>query len=359
MNRFWVSGLVVTLALILGGCATVSGPEVKKKDVEAATEKLKVRALEYRIKQLQRVSDIGYRIASCLPKEDIKAEPAPYLGIACQKIDKYSKHLYGLSVDKGVVVVAVIKDSPAGESGIKPGDVICAIDGKKVKSVKSLPRMMRKMKIGESKEFDVMRPGLEEADPPSTVRVPITVGSMPKRLSFTMVDAQEVNAMASKDTIAVTYGLVSFAKNDDEIAAVLGHEIAHVIRGHVPKLQGGQILGLIAALALGVAAESDSPGSGESVARGAGEIAKIFNASYSRDLEREADYFGTKFVYYAGYDVDTCAGLQERFAIEIPQSMIQNYLSTHPCSPERMLRIKETIKELRATDPESQETQEE
>jgi len=82
--------------------------------------------------------------------------------------------------------------------------------------------------------------------------------------------------------------------------------------------------------------------------RGVGQIGDIFNASYSRDLEREADYFGTKFVYYSGYDVNACATVEERFAIEIPATMIEHYLSTHPSSPERVARVRKTIEELKA-----------
>jgi len=156
------------------------------------------------------------------------------------------------------------------------------------------------------------------------------------------VDAQEVNAAASRDAIYVTYGLINFAKSDDEIAAVLGHELAHFVRGHVSKAQIGSLLSLLIGIPLGLIAEEAAPGTGDLVMRTTG----LFNATYSRDLEREADYFGVKFVYFSGYDPCVCMSFHERFAIEIPQSMIKNYLSTHPSSPERMLRVKKAIEEL-------------
>ncbi|HID93717.1 MAG TPA: PDZ domain-containing protein, partial [bacterium (Candidatus Stahlbacteria)] len=285
------------------------------------------------------------------PEEDIKTEPMPFLGITYVKINKYLKRLYNLSVDKGVVVIVVVKNSPAEKAGIQPGDVILSVEKNRIRSVSSLTRALRKMKIGETVNFEILRSGsyqdiaIQAEEAP--IVVPVTVGSMPKRVSFTMVDAQEVNAAAGRDTIFVSYGLLNFVKSEDEIAAVLAHELAHAVRGHLLKMQGGQILSVIAAIGLGIAAETASPGSGEGVMRGVGAIGDVFNASYSRNLEREADYFGTKFVYYAGYDVDVCATIHERFAVEIPQSMIKNYLSTHPASPERMLRIKKIIKELK------------
>ena len=362
MRNLFVYGFVVALILTSSGCATMTGPGVSRAEINAAKEELKVKSLGFRINQIQRINDIGYRIVSSIPREDIKTEPVPYLGIYCVKINKYLKRLYNLSVDKGVVVIVVVKDSPAEKAGVQVGDVILSVKNKKIKSVNSLSRALRKMEIGETVNVEILRSDssqdLAVQVTESPLVIPATVGSVPKRVSVTMVDQQGVNAAAAKDTIYVTYGLMNFAKSDDEIAAVLGHELAHSVRGHLSKIQGGRLVGIFAAIALGVAAETASPGSGEGVMRGVGGIGNAFNASYSRNLEREADYFGTKFVHYAGYDVNVCATISERFAVEIPNSMVEHYLSTHPSSPERLLRIKKTIEEIKLGKTISQEAEE-
>ena len=341
--------LTVSFILFVSGCATMTGPSVSREEIEKTREELKVKALAYQIKQLQRLQDIGNRLMLAIPKEDIKQKPYPFLGITCNQIDKYLQKLYNLNVKKGVVIIGVRERSPAQDIGLQPGDILVSLNKIKINNINRFQAVVSKFKIDQPIEMEILR-----GNQNLTLATKIT--QLPINLPIIMVDLQEVNAATDGKSIVVTYGLVNFAKSDDEIAAVLGHELAHAARRHVAKAQGGQILTLIAALALGIAAERNSPGSGQGVMRGVGQIGDIFNASYSRDLEREADYFGTKFVYYSGYDVNACATVEERFAIEIPATMIEHYLSTHPSSPERVTRVRKTIEELKVNRTVSEET---
>lgn len=344
--------ITIPFIVYVSGCATITGPSVTREEIERTREELKVKALAYQIKQLQRLQNIGNRLMISIPKEDIKQPPRPSLGIMCFQIDKYLEKVYNLSTNKGVVIVVVKEQSPAYDIGLQPGDVLVSINKVKINNINRFRAVASNFKIGDPIQMEILR-GNE------TLTLETKIGRVPVNLPITMVDLQEVNAATDGKSIVVTYGLINFAKSDDEIAAVLGHELAHAVRGHVAKAQGGQILTLLAALALGIAVESNSPGSGEGIMRGVGQIGDIFNASYSRDLEREADYFGAKFVYYSGYDVDTCATVEERFAIEIPASMIHNFLSTHPSSPERVARIRKAIEELKAGKSAMPETKQE
>ncbi len=331
------------------GCATITGPDVSQQEIIQVQEGLKVKAIEYQLRQLERVNNIGYHLIASLPKEDLKKEPQAYLGFYLFNIDKYRKQLYNLSEDKGCVIGLVIKNSPAERAGIKAGDVLISIDETTIYNAADFYAVRKRFAIGKTVKLEISQGG-------ETKTVFVRTGSIPLNIPIVMVDSQEVNAAAGSDGIFVTYGLMLFAKSDDEIAAVLGHELAHIVRGHLIKAQGTQIISALAAIALGIVAEKASPGSGEAVMRGVGGVSDLFGARYSRDLEREADYFGTKYVYLAGFDVDVCATFEERFAIEIPQSMVRNYLSTHPSSPERMLRIKKTIAELKAKGKTAQES---
>jgi membrane-associated protease RseP (regulator of RpoE activity) len=330
-------GVLILTLFVLGGCATITGPSVSQEEILRAQEELMVKSVGFRLKQLEKVNNIGYQLISHIPQEEVKiAEgPQPYLGMYVSKIDKYLKQLYHLLADRGVVVIAVIKDSPAERAGIMPGDFLISVDNEKISSVREFNQYSRKLNIGDLIKLQVQRGGIHKD-------IFLTVGSIPINVPIVMVDVQEVNAAASSNAIYVTYGLMNFVKSDDEIAAVLAHELAHFVRGHVSKAQMSSLLSLLIGIPLGLIAEEAAPGTGDLVMR----TADVFKASYSRDLEREADYFGVKFVYFAGYAPCVCASFQERFAIEIPRSMIRNYLSTHPSSPERMLRIKKAVQEL-------------
>ncbi|MFH1577783.1 MAG: M48 family metallopeptidase, partial [Candidatus Omnitrophota bacterium] len=325
---------LLTLSLFfLSGCATITGPSVSQEEIRVAEEGLMVKSLEFRIKQLKRVSNIGYKLVSNIPQEEIKAvkEPQPYLGIYAVEINKYLRQLYHLQTERGLVVAVVIDGSPAQRAGVMPGDVLESINGTRLFSARDFNYQSKKLKIGSSAKLQIKRNDLPQG-------IFLSVGSIPINVPIVMVDIQEVNAAAGTNAIYITYGLMNFARTDDEISAVLGHELAHFVRGHVSKAQMGSILSVL----LGIFAEEASPGSGDVVM----QTADLFRANYSRDLEREADYFGVKFVYLAGFNPCVCASFQERFAIEIPQSMIRSYLSTHPSSPERMLRIKKAVQEF-------------
>lgn len=338
---------VISFIAFLLGCATVTGPSVSRQEIEKTREELKVKALAFQVKQLQRLYNIGNRLMLAFPSEDIRTPAQPFLGIVCAKIDKYLKQIYNLSVDGGVVIVVVKEKSPAYNIGLQPGDELVSLNKTMIRNINQFNGVVSGFKVGDLVEIEILREG-------NLLSFRTYISSIPINLPIIMVDMPEVNAATDGRAIFITYGLLNFAKSDDEIAAVLAHELAHAARGHVAKMQGGQIFNFLTALALGMVAESSSPGSGEVVMRGVGQLGNIFTASYSRDLEREADYFGTRFVYSAGYNVEVCATVEERFAIEIPATLIQNYLSTHPSSAERVVRIRKTIEELKTGRPASE-----
>lgn len=340
---FFRRALLIILPFMISGCATVSGPRVSQKEIQQATAELQVKALDFRIKEIRRVNAIGYRIARFISQEDIKTKPRAFTGIFCVERTKVVDGLFHMTaadskMPKGLVVIFVLENTPAFDAGLKPGDLILAIDKKDM--VHYGPGFENSLKSGQTILLTVLR-NHERLD------LPLRVEQMPVGVNFTVVDDQSVNASAGTNQIFVTYGLLNFAKTDDEIAAVIGHELGHLSRGHVNRMTGGNVVSFIAAIGLGVTAEVFAPGTGNAVMRGVGGVGNVFKASFSRDLEREADYFGVKYVYDAGYDPKACVTVHERFAIEIPASMTKAFFSTHPSSPERKVRIEKTIEGLK------------
>lgn len=329
--------VILAVTLVLGGCVT-TGPYVAPAEIERAREDLMLKSLKFQFAQVHRIDKIGNRLIANAPFENKKRD-YPYLGIYTKNIDRYLRKLFNLRTSHGVVVVVVSQSSPAERAGIRAGDIIVAIDNKRIGTQYDINRIVNRLSHGKTARVAIIR---------GSERLTLTaiIGRKPIKVSFNIVDMAGVNAAASTQAIVVTYDLMRFARSDDEVAVILGHELAHIVKEHITKGAGLNIFTALLALGAGLFSEAQSPGSGDSVLRGVSQIADLFNRKYSRDLEREADYFGLKYVYYAGYDITAGVEVWERFAIEIPRSMITNFLSTHPSSPERMLRLQKTVEEL-------------
>ncbi len=160
-----------------------------------------------------------------------------------------------------------------------------------------------------------------------------------------VIDAssRDINAGATFGQVGVTAGLLDFIRSDDEMAMVLGHELAHITQGHVTQ-------GMIGGLALGVLTiilESKAPG----VGRAAGGIGQLFLNHFTQTQEREADAVGLRYAYEAGYDPRAAVDVMERMAVEVPQTMTAGYFDTHPSSVERAAAAKNESEELLAGGP--------
>ena len=328
------------LAIFLCGCATITGPAVSNEEINQAREELKVKALKFQIDYLVRVNNVGYRLLKHLPEESRKGHYVSS-GLLLAQGDKYFKQIYNLQEGRGIVVLGVVDGSPAKEAGIQAGDFIQKVDGINVKELSDIAYIFNHKGPGNAVELAASRAA-------SPMNFNFRLADKPVDVSFRMVDEQEVNAGATSDVVVVTYGLMRFIKNDNEAAVILGHELAHVVRNHHVKASGVNLISALISIAAGIGANYVVPGAGDVLVQ---SLTQALSASYSQDLEREADYFGLRYVYLAGYDIEAGVDVWERFAVEIPQSMTRNYFSTHPSSPERMLRVKKIIQELRASSP--------
>lgn len=141
----------------------------------------------------------------------------------------------------------------------------------------------------------------------------------------------EVNAFCmAGGKIGVYSGLIEKLKiTDDELAAVMGHEIAHALREHVreqvSRQQAARLPGLVVAIVTGNQALADL---GDTLTQ------VSFTLPRSREAEREADQIGVELAARAGYD--------PRAAISLWQKMNQlgggrqpEFLSTHPSPASR------------------------
>ncbi|MBN1405898.1 MAG: M48 family metalloprotease, partial [Candidatus Omnitrophica bacterium] len=348
------TALLIMLCMVVAGCATTYS-KVDRAKIQEAEEGLKVKALDYQLTQLRRVNEIWRKLVFSLPYDE-KKEPCPDIGIIALDVDVYSQRLFNLPEKKGVVIVYVASDSPGKHAGLKVGDKLEKINDKKIVNTQQCSDKFSKLKPGEGVTLTISRKneqvtipitaGEESIDTTPQIEVltrAIIIGKKPLNAPLNVVDMEEVNAAASPQGVYITYGMLRFTNTDDETAAILAHELAHITKGHLAKHQGASLAGSLICLSLGIVAEVFAPGSGNAVLRGSDAVSQSFQAQYSQDLEREADYYSVYYMHDAGYNMDVCGTIEERLAIEVPKTMISHFLATHPSSPERLVRIKQTI----------------
>ena len=157
--------------------------------------------------------------------------------------------------------------------------------------------------------------------------------------SFQIVNATYVNAYAFPDgSIAVTRGMMLELENEAQLAAVLGHEIAHVNCGHTASaMSKGNVLDMVVS-GTGTYLKSKES-SWTEVASLAGQVGgKALLASYSRDQERQADQGGMDYMVRAGYNPKGMIDLMKllvRISSANP-SLLEQMFATHPMSTERL-----------------------
>jgi predicted Zn-dependent protease len=135
---------------------------------------------------------------------------------------------------------------------------------------------------------------------------------------FQVVDEAEPNAFALPGGyIFISRGLLALANTEDELACVMGHEIAHVVKRHAAAMQGAR--------------------------RGQTLVSPFLRAArkaaYSRDLERTADHDGQILCAAAGYDPRALATFLESLMryerLQTGEAREAGYFDSHPLSRER------------------------
>jgi predicted Zn-dependent protease len=167
-----------------------------------------------------------------------------------------------------------------------------------------------------------------------------------------IVDLPDFNAFALPGGFVYVHrGLLERMNSADELASVLGHEIAHVAARHsAAQISKAQLFN-IGLLGLTVATRGALQDYSGFINLGA---ALSFN-KFSRDDEREADYFGTRYMVRAGYNpgasIDAMKTIQRLQARE--PSALEVWFMTHPPTSERIVNLNEEIQDIRLEKPEA------
>ena len=155
---------------------------------------------------------------------------------------------------------------------------------------------------------------------------------------FGLIKTESVNAFATPGGfVLITSGLVKQLQNEDELAFVLAHEIAHVIRRHHYKVVQRQRLAETAAKQM-QASTADASFSELSQAS-----AQIYARGLDKNSEFEADRLGTELMTQSGYDPASAIGVLERLQkLKGDDPRAELLFATHPSAAERMDTLLQT-----------------
>lgn len=166
---------------------------------------------------------------------------------------------------------------------------------------------------------------------------------------FNLVDNKAKNAFCLPGGKVVVYtGILAVAKNDDQLATVISHEIAHALARHGAERvsagmisQGVQTLGNIA-----LSTQGSQYSQAFNVAYGLGAQYGVL-MPYGRLQESEADEIGIHLMHAAGYDLNEAIKFWENMNDGKNEGI--EFLSTHPSSKNRIKNIKKIIKKVQKT----------
>jgi len=166
---------------------------------------------------------------------------------------------------------------------------------------------------------------------------------------FLLLDSNEINAFAAPGgLILVTRGMVRCCESEDELAAVLAHEICHVEKKHgLSAIKQGR---LTEAFTI-IAAESAKQAGSEELAAltrefegSVGDVVKTLTTSgYSRTQERDADAAAVRLLRRAGYPETAIITMLQRMDARLANAGGLGFAKTHPSASSRVEALRSVV----------------
>jgi predicted Zn-dependent protease len=164
---------------------------------------------------------------------------------------------------------------------------------------------------------------------------------------FNVIESDQVNAFCLPGGKVFFYtGILKMMDNDDQIAAVMGHEIAHALARHGAERMSIQMVSQAGGQILGAVLEVPEQYQGlYEQAYGVGTNVAVM-LPFSRSHEHEADQIGVYLMWKAGFDPNQAVVFWEKMLRASQGKSVPEFLSTHPSDQSRIDAIEAFIKTL-------------
>ena len=160
------------------------------------------------------------------------------------------------------------------------------------------------------------------------------------RWQVDLIKSPQLNAWCMPGGKIVFYtGLLDQLKlSDDEIAMIMGHEMAHALREHARER-----LAKTQATGLGLSVAASLFGLGQVGDMGAQLGTQLLSLKYSRDDERESDLVGLEIAARAGFDPQASVSLWKKMNQAASNRGGSSFLSSHPSGPDRIRVLQDNL----------------
>jgi len=306
----WMQRPLIVLACVLCVQACASPAQRPQPLAPAAADRAEVLADLLRWSApLQRVSR---RLVLALPASDVHGPRGVGWGFYVVPADPAFTPVLGPAATADGYVVAWVDPEGPAAGRLARGDVIVDMDGRRLHRDDRF-ELADRLRV----ELGVERAGRRR-------KVIVTGEIWPMDVRFYLVDSGPPNAAPGHDFVVVTASMMELLRDDDEVAAVLAHELAHVTQGHPgrPDL-----------LAAGV----DHPDVG---------TAATLATRFSRAQEATADRLGISYAYRAGYRPEALLPVLDRLADRTSLGAVAGHFDSHGGHAERVRACRQTIAAL-------------
>jgi predicted Zn-dependent protease len=174
-----------------------------------------------------------------------------------------------------------------------------------------------------------------------------TLPPQPFKYHFYIVKEDVYNAFAiPAGHIFINSGLLAAMETEDELAGILGHEIAHVVNRHISQriersknINFATMAGMVAGIFLG--ATTGDPSAMQALTIGSAAAGQTASLAYSREDEAQSDQSGLEYIRKAGYDPEGLLSVLKKIRGKqwFGSQQVPTYMMTHPALEQRLVWV--------------------